>query len=78
VISNKLKEPVTNRFNFHNGRVLTSVTKNSCNECLRSPLPEVFIGNGCCGGEVGVEPATLMGNGRQTIIVTDVGPCNGC
>jgi hypothetical protein len=55
-----------------------SVKKNSCNGCLRSPLPEVLIGNGHCGGEVRVEPAALMGNGRQTTIVAYVGPCNRC
>jgi hypothetical protein len=54
-----------------------SVTKNTCNRHLTSPLSEVLIGNGCCGGEVGVEPAVLMGNGCQIIIVTYGGPCNG-
>ena len=71
VISNGLKEPVTDRFYFRNRRMLTSVTKKTCNGRLRSPLPEVLIGNGRCGGEVGVEPAALMRNGRQTTTVTD-------
>ena len=71
VIGNGLKEPVTDRFNFRNGRILTSVTKNNCNGRLRSPLLEVLIGNGRCVGHVGVEPATLMRNGRQTTTVTD-------
>ena len=78
VIGNGLKGLVTDRFNFRNGRILTSVTKNNCNERLRSPLLEVLIGNGRCVGHVGVEPATLMRNGRQTTTVTDGGPCNGC
>jgi hypothetical protein len=55
-----------------------SVTKNTCNKRLRSPLPEVLIGNGCCGGEVGVESAALMGNGSKTTTFTDVGPYNRC
>jgi hypothetical protein len=55
---------------------LTSGTKNTCNWRLRSPLPDILIGNGRCGGEVGVELAALMGNGRQTKTVTDGGPCN--
>ena len=71
VIGNELKEPVTDRFNFRNGRILTSVTKNNCNGRLRSPLLEVLISNGRCVGHVGVEPATLMRNGRQTITVID-------
>ena len=71
VIGNGLKEPVTDTFNYRNGRVLTSVTKNNCNGRLRSPLLEVHIGNGRCVDHVGVDPATLMCNGRQTTTVTD-------
>jgi hypothetical protein len=76
-ISNRLYEPVTDRFNLCNGLDLTSVTKNSCNGHLRRPLPEVHIGNGCCGGQPRGQPATLMGNGHQTTTVTVVGACNG-
>jgi hypothetical protein len=92
VISNGLKEPVidrasignvfyelvTDRFNFCNGLALTSVTMNSCNGRLRSPLPEVRIGNGRSGGKPRGLPAALMGNGRQTKTVTNVGACNRC
>jgi hypothetical protein len=91
VISNRLKEPITgralisngfyglviDRFNFCNELALTSITKNSCNGHLRSPLPEVHIGNGCCGGKHQGHPAALMGNGRQRTTVTDVGVCIG-
>jgi hypothetical protein len=41
-----------------------SITKNSCNKHLRSPLPEVHIGNGRCGGEPGA--------GLPRIWLTDV------
>ena len=78
LISNGLYELVTDRFNLCNGLDLTSVTKNSCNGRLRRPLPEVHIGNGCSGGKPRGRPAALMGNGRQTTTVTDVGACNGC
>jgi hypothetical protein len=91
VISNRLKQPVTDRalisnelyqlitdsFNLCNGLFLTSVTKNLCNRRLRSPLLEVHIGNGRCGGQPRGQPAALIGNGRQTTTVTDVGACNG-
>jgi hypothetical protein len=49
------------------------VAKNSCNRRLRSLLPEVFIGNGFCGGEFRV------GNdGRQITTVTYVSSYNRC
>jgi hypothetical protein len=68
VISNGLKEPVTDRaligngfykpftdrFNFCNRLAFTSVTMNSCNIRLRSPLPEVHIGNGVVEANPGV------------------------
>jgi hypothetical protein len=73
LIGNELYMPVTDRFNICNGLYLTSVTKNLCNERLRSPLPEVHIGNGCCGGQPRGRPGALIGNGRQTKIITDVG-----
>jgi hypothetical protein len=78
LIGNRFYEPVTERFNICNGLNLTSVTKNFGNGRLRIPLPEVLIGNRCCGGEPRGRPTALMGNGRQTTIVTDVGACNGC
>jgi hypothetical protein len=55
-----------------NGLYLTSVTKNSFNGRLRSPLPEVHIGNGRCGGQPRGHPGALIGNERQTTTVTDV------
>jgi hypothetical protein len=55
-----------------------SVTKNSCNGCLRRPLQEVHIGNERCGGQPLGRPAALICNGRQVTTVTDVGACNGC
>jgi hypothetical protein len=63
---------------FCNKLDLTSVTTNSCNGRLRSLLPEVHIGNEHSGGKPRGRPAALMGNGRQTTTVTDVGACNGC
>jgi hypothetical protein len=78
LIGNRHYKPVTNKFNICNGLYLASVTKNLCNGCLRSPLPEVHIGNGCCGGQPRGRPGALIGNGRQTTTVTDVGGCNGC
>jgi hypothetical protein len=92
VINNGLKQPVTNRvlignglygpvidrFNCCNELDLMCVTTNSCNGCLRSPLPEVHIGNGHSGGKPRGRPAALMGKGRQTTTVTDVCACNGC
>jgi hypothetical protein len=77
LISNGLYWFVTDRFNLCNGLYLTSVTKNSCNGRLRSPLPEVHIGNGRCGGQPRGHPGALIGNECQTITVTDVGGCNG-
>jgi hypothetical protein len=74
LIGNK---PVTDRFSFCNGLYLTSVTNNSCDVHLRSPLPEVRIGNWHCGGQPRGRLGTLMGNGCQTTTVTDVGACNG-
>jgi hypothetical protein len=92
-ISNGLEEPVIDRalalisnglyyslpigLTSVTGSYLTSVTKISCNGRLRSPLPEVHIGNGRCGGQPRGHPGTLIGNGCQTTTVTDVGGCNG-
>jgi hypothetical protein len=78
LIGNGLYKPVTDSFNICSGLYLTSVTKNLCNGHLRSPLPEVPIGNGHCGGQPRGHPGVLIGNGRQTTTVTDVGGCNGC
>jgi hypothetical protein len=78
LIGNRLHELVTDRFNLCNGLDLTSVTKNSCNGRLRRPLPEVHIGNGCCGGQPRGRPAALICNGRQVPTVTDVGSFNRC
>jgi hypothetical protein len=50
-IGNGLYKPITDRFNICNGLSLTSVIKNLCNGPLRSPLSEVHIGNGRCGGQ---------------------------
>jgi hypothetical protein len=77
LIGNGLYKPVTDRFNICNGLSLISVTMNLCNGCLRSSLPEVHIGNGRCGGQPQGRPGALIGNGRQTTTVTDVGGCNG-
>jgi hypothetical protein len=90
-INNRLKQPVTdralngnglyklvtNRFDICNGLYLTSATKNLCNGRLRSPLPEVHFGNGRCGGQPRGHPGALIGNGRETTAVIDVGGCNG-
>jgi hypothetical protein len=78
LISNRLYKLVTDRFNLCNGLYLTSVTKNSCNGRLRRPLQEVHIGNGRCGGQPRGRPAALIYNGRQVTTVTDVGACNEC
>jgi hypothetical protein len=92
VISNGLKQPVTNRalisnglykfitdmFNLCNKLYLTSITKNSCNGRLRRPLPKVHIGNGRCGDQPRGRPSALISNGRQVTTVTYVGACNGC
>jgi hypothetical protein len=78
LINNGLYELVTDRFNLCNGLYLTSVTKDSFNGHLRRPLPEVHIGNGSCGGQPRGRPGTLICNGRQVTTVTDVGACNGC
>jgi hypothetical protein len=77
LIGNGLYKPVTDRFNICNGLYLTFVTKNLCNGRLRSPLPEVHIGNGRCGGQPRGRPGVLIGNEHQTTTVTDVGGCNG-
>jgi hypothetical protein len=77
LIGNGLYKPITDMFNICNGLYLTSVTKNLCNGCLRSLLPEVHIGNGRCGGQPRGRPTALIGNGRETTTVTDLGPCNG-
>jgi hypothetical protein len=76
-MSNRLYKPITDRFNICNGLSLTSVTKNLCNRRLRSPLPEVHIGNGCCGGQPQGRPDALIGNGHETTTVADVGGCTG-
>jgi hypothetical protein len=69
LISNGLYELVTDRFNLCSGLYLTSVTKNSCNRRLRRPLPEVHIGNGRCGGQPRSWPAALICNGHQVTTV---------
>jgi hypothetical protein len=71
LISNRLYELVTDRFNLCNRLNLTSVTKNSCNGCLRRPLLEVYIGNRCCRVQPQGRPAALIYNGRQTTTVID-------
>jgi hypothetical protein len=78
LIGNGLCEPVTDSFNCCNRLGLTSVTTNSCNRRLRSPLPELHIGNGCSGGQPRGRAVALMGNRHQTTTITDVGACNGC
>jgi hypothetical protein len=77
LIVNGLYKHVTDKFNVCNELSLTSVTKNLCNGRLRSPLPEVHIGNGHCGGQPRGRPGALMCNGRQTTAVTDVSGYNG-
>jgi hypothetical protein len=77
LIGNRLYKLLTDRFNIFNGLYLTSITKNLCNGRLRSSLPEVHIGNGRCGCQPRGRPGALIGNGRQTTTVTDVGGCNG-
>jgi hypothetical protein len=76
LIGNGLYKRVTDRFNICNGLSLTSVTKNLCNGRLKSPLLEVHIGNGRRGGQPRGRLGALMGNGRQTTTITDVGGCN--
>jgi hypothetical protein len=78
LISNELYELVTDRFNLCNGLYLTSVTRNSCNDHLRRLLPEVHIGNRHCGGQPRGQPAALTCNVHQVTTVTDVGACNRC
>jgi hypothetical protein len=77
LIGNRIYKLVTDRFNICNGLYLTSVTKNLCNGRLRSPLPEVHIGNERCGRQPRGHPDAFIGNRRQTTTVTDVGGCNG-
>jgi hypothetical protein len=77
-ISNELYELVTDRFNLCNEIDLTFVTKYSCNGHLRRPLPEVHIGKGHCGGQPRGQPAALICSGCQITTVTDVGACNRC
>jgi hypothetical protein len=77
-ISNRLYGPLPIGIIFCNGCILMIITKDTCNGCLKRPFPEVRIGNGCCSGEPHGRPATIMSNERQTTIVTDMGPCNGC
>jgi hypothetical protein len=78
LIDNGLYKPITDRFNFCNRLEFTFVTTNSCNVRLRSPLPEVHIGNGRCGGQPRGRPTALISNVRQATTVTDVGVCNEC
>jgi hypothetical protein len=78
LIGNRLYEPVADSFKCCNGLGLTSVTTNSCNGHLRSPLPELHIGNGCSGRQPRGRAVALMGNRRQTITITNVGACNRC
>jgi hypothetical protein len=77
LIGNRLYEAVTDRFNCCNGLDLTSDITNSCNRHLRSLLPEVHIGNGHSGGQFRCQPAALMCNERKTTTITDLGACNG-
>jgi hypothetical protein len=78
VISNGLKQPVTDRALIGNRLYkLIADRFDICNGCLRSPLPEVHIGNGRCRGQLGGRPGVPIGNGRQTTTVTDVGGRNG-
>jgi hypothetical protein len=78
LIGNGLYKPVTDRFNICNGLHLTSITKNSCNGRLRSPLSEVHIGNGRFGGQPRVVLARLWVTGAKQqplqmwVVVTDV------
>jgi hypothetical protein len=78
LISNGLYKFVTDRFHLCNGLYLTFVTENSCNGRLRRPLPEVHICNGRCGGQPRGRPVALICNERQVTTITDVGACNGC
>jgi hypothetical protein len=78
LISNRLYELVTDRFNLCNGLYLTSVTKNSCNGCLIRLLPEVHMGKGRCEGQTRGRSFMLICYGRQVTTVTYVGACNGC
>jgi hypothetical protein len=71
LISNGFYEPITDRFNFCNRLSLMYVTKNSCNVHSRSPLLEILIGNGRCGGKPRGQPTALMGNGHQTTTFTE-------
>jgi hypothetical protein len=59
LIGSGLYKPITDSFNICNELSLTSVTKNLCNGRLRSPLPEVHI------GQPRGHPGALIGNGRQ-------------
>jgi hypothetical protein len=76
-MGNRLYKHVNDRFNIFNGLPLTSITKNLCNGRLRSLLSEVHISIGRRGGQPPGRPRVLIGNGRQTTTVTDMGGCNG-
>jgi hypothetical protein len=60
LISNRLYELVIDRFNLCNGLYFMSITKNSCNRFLTRLLPEVYIGNGRCGGQPRGRPAAYL------------------
>jgi hypothetical protein len=64
LINNGLYKTVTGMFNICNGLYLTFVTKNLCNKCLRSPLPEVHVGSGRCGGQPEDRPCALICTGH--------------
>jgi hypothetical protein len=65
LIGNGLYKPVTNRFNICNRLYLTSVTKNLCNGRLRSLLPEVHIGTGVMEANPGVVLMRLLVTGTK-------------
>jgi hypothetical protein len=69
---NGLYKSITDRFNICNGLSLTSVTKNLCNRRLRSSLPEVHIGNGCCGGQPRGRPDAKQQSLEMWVDVTGV------
>jgi hypothetical protein len=54
LIGNRLYKPVTNRSNFCNGLYLTSITKNTCNGRLRSPLQKSTLVTGVVEANPGV------------------------
>ena len=68
---------VTNNCLIRNGCKGT-VTDNCLirNSCLKRPLPKYLIGNGLCGGEVGLGPARIIGNARCLAPITYLDLCN--